>query len=138
MSDGDCSVGLGGRAVNLIEEHVAVAAVLAHRAGRTAQVQARGRVLGGLVKDLARDGVDHLIIESRRPRDDGRDRSVLLDTRRTSAATFTYDWRTKAEPLLWYADALAGVAREQLTFGVSEDFRFLQDARILNDIRYVV
>lgn len=88
--------------------------------------------------DLARDGVDHLIIESRRPRDDGRDRSVLLDTRRTSAAAFSYDWRTKAEPLLWYADALDGVAREQLTLGVSEDFRSLQNAHILNDIRYVV
>lgn len=69
---------LRAEAVNLIEEHVAVAAVLAHRAGRTAQVQARARVLGGLIEDLARDGVDHLIIESRRPRDDGRDRSVLL------------------------------------------------------------
>jgi len=64
------------------------------------------------------DGVAHLTIESRGEREDGRDRGVLLDTfRGTGGVPFSYDWRTKAEPVLWIADAIAGACRAHLSGG---------------------
>ena len=63
---------------------------------------------------------------------------MILDCfRNQTAPAFTYDWRTKAEPLLWYPDALAGVAREHPTEGLSADFNRLHSALVVTDIRYV-
>ena len=50
---------------------------------------------------------------------------------------FTYEWRTKTEPLLWYPDALAGVVHEYLTDGRTQHFRKLQKARVVTDVRYL-
>ena len=84
------------------------------------------------------EGVGHLVIESRGQREDGRDRSVILNCfRERTAATFSYDWRTKAEPLLWYPDALAGVVREHLTDGQSAGFSFLQRNLTVTEVRYM-
>lgn len=42
-----------------------------------------------------------------------RDQSTLLDHHRERGGVpFAYDWRTKQEPLLWVADALAGAVGE--------------------------
>lgn len=80
----------------------------------------------------------HVVIESRGSREDGRDRSTILDCfRDRTAPAFDYDWRTKAEPLLWYPDALAGIVREQITQGRSTGFSFLQGTRTVTDVRYV-
>ena len=125
-------------AVEHIQRHAAATKILAQRAARHAQTTTRAKLLAELVAELVSESVGHLIIESRGPREDGRDRSVILDSFRDRAATsFTYDWRTKSEPLLWYADALAGVAREHLIVGVSIDFSRLQKALIVDDIGYV-
>ena len=38
---------------------------------------------------------------------------MLLDSfRQAGGVPFTYDWRSKAEPLLWIADAIAGAVAE--------------------------
>ena len=125
-------------AVEHIEAHAATTRILAQRSGRQAQTRTRATLLAQLVTELTGEGVGHLIIESRGQREDGRDRSVILDCLRNQAApAFTYDWRTKAEPLLWYPDALAGVAREHLTEGLSADFNRLHSALVVTDIRYV-
>ena len=125
-------------AIERLEAHAVATRTLAGRAGRQAQTGARAKLMSELVTDLADAGVGHVIIESRGPREDGRDRSVILDNfRERATGAFTYDWRTKAEPLLWYADALAGLAREHLTQGQSEGLSRLQRALIVTDIRYV-
>ena len=68
----------------------------------------------------------------------GRDCSMILDSLRARpSVASTYDWRTRAEPLLWYADTLAGLAREHLTQGQSAGFIRLHRALIVTDIRYV-
>ncbi len=74
-----------------------------------ARERARAALMSELVAKLADDGIDHLIIESRGERSDDLDRAVILDGSRQQ---FSYEWRTKSEPLLWFADALAGAARE--------------------------
>ena len=50
---------------------------------------------------------------------------------------FTYEWRTKAEPLLWYPDALTGVVQEYLTNERTQHFRQLRKARVTTEVRYV-
>ena len=91
-----------------------------------------------LAVDLASYGVDHMIIESRGELEDGRDRSAILDCFHGLAiSNLTYDWRTKAEPLFSYPDALAGIAREHLTLGHSPGFSRLQKANIVSEVRYI-
>lgn len=125
-------------AVDHIEAHAAGTRILAQRAGRQAQTRTRATLLSELVTELAGVGVGHLIIESRGQREDGRDRATILDCfRNQTAPAFTYDWRTKAESSLWYPDALAGVAREHLTEGLSADFNRLHSKLVITDIRHV-
>ena len=50
---------------------------------------------------------------------------------------FTYDWRTKAEPLLWVADAVGGAWREHLIGRNSEPFERLQSMGAIDAITYV-
>ena len=125
-------------AVKLLSAHAITTTILAQRAGRHAQTETRAALLAQLVIELADDGVGHLIIESRGQREDGRDRAVILNCfREHRVATFNYDWRTKAEPLLWYPDAMAGVARAHVTDGRSASFDFLQRTLTLTEVRYV-
>jgi hypothetical protein len=59
------------------------------------------------------EGAGHVIIESGDAATDGRDKATLLDTHRNDGGVpFTYTWATKAEPLLWLADAIAGAVGE--------------------------
>ncbi len=68
-----------------------------------------------LIAVVAHDGVDLLMIESRGDIPDRRDRGVILDcVREHDDIELSYVWRDKSEPLLWYADALAGSMREEL------------------------
>ncbi len=125
-------------AVNLIEKHAIATKILARRAGRNAQTATRATLLTELAAELANEGVGHVVIESRGPREDGRDRSTILNClRELPAPTFSYDWRTKAEPLLWYPDAMAGVVREHLTDGQSAGFSLLQNTLTVTDVCYV-
>jgi len=125
-------------AVKLVATHAIATKILARRAARHAQTATRATLLAQLVTEISGEGVEHVVIESRGQREDGRDRSVILDCFRGSTArTFNYDWRTKAEPLLWYADALAGIAREHLTDGQSAGFSFLQSTLTVTNVCYV-
>ncbi len=114
------------RMVTLIETHGVVAHVHVRAAARVGQVRVRRELLAGVATVLADEGVGHLIIESRGAREDGRDRAVLLDTFRDAGGVpFTYDWRTKAEPVLWIADAIGGACRE---FLIGQDAASLRSA----------
>ena len=125
-------------AVELIAKHAIATKILARRAGRRAQTATRAALLTELVAELASEGVGHVVIESRGQREDGRDRSVILGCfRELTAPAFSYDWRTKAEPLLWYPDALAGVVREHLTDGHSAGFSFLQSTHTVTEVCYM-
>lgn len=126
-------------AVAVLENHLAAAYLLARTTGRSGQVIARRELLAHLVAELTNDGIDHLIIESQDTALDGRDRNTILDTFRANRGgpTFTYEWRTKTEPLLWYPDALAGIAHEYLAGGQTDHFQRLQKARIITNVHYV-
>ncbi len=125
-------------AIKLIATHAIATRILARRAGRHAQTATRATLLIELATDLANEGVGHVVIESRGQREDGRDRSVILNCfRERTDAIFSYDWRTKAEPLLWYPDAMAGVVREHLINGQSAGFSLLQSTRTVTEVCYV-
>ena len=126
-------------AVALLENHIAATYLLARPAGRRQQVTTRRELLAYLVAELTNDGVDHLIIESQGTALDGRDRNTILDSFQANSTgpAFTYEWRTKTEPLLWYPDALAGVAHEYLADGQTHRFERLQRARIATEVHYV-
>ena len=124
-------------AVTLLEDHVVATYLLARPTG--IRHQTRRELLAYLVAELINEGVDHVIIESSQvPTCDGWDRNTILDSFEADSAnrTFTYDWRTKTEPLLWYPDALAGVAHEFLADGQAHHFQRLQRAEVVTEIRY--
>lgn len=64
------------------------------------------------MKDLEREGVAKLIIESRGVQDRD-DRGTILDAQRAGLVShdLRYDFAGKEEPLLWLADAVAGICR---------------------------
>ena len=125
-------------AVELIAKHAIATKIIAQHAGRQAQTATRATLLAELATGLANEGVGHVVIESRGQREDGRDRSTILNClREMTAPAFSYDWRTKAEPLLWYPDAMAGVVREHLTDGQSAGFSLLQNTLTVTDVCYV-
>lgn len=61
-------------------------------------------------------GVGASSSKSRDRKQDSYDQAVILDTLRPIAGSegFSYDWKTKQEPLLWIADAISGGVREHL------------------------
>jgi hypothetical protein len=88
----------------------AVAHVCVHYpTGRKKQAAARDGGFGVIIPKLVGDGVDELLIESRRDLDE-RDRLVIEDTLGAMGCpdAFAYDWFAKSEPLLWFADAICG------------------------------
>ena len=126
-------------AVGLLEDHVVATYLLARTTADRHRVGTRQELLAHLVAELLNDGVDHVIIESSQsPTIDGWDRDTILDSFRADSAnrTFAYYLRTKTEPLLWYPDALAGVALEVLTDRHTHHFRRLQRAEVITEIRY--
>ena len=82
-------------------------------AGRR-QPRARALCLNALLWDLWRQAdVDSVVIESRGDRDDRRDRSTIVAAQRSMRASPTIAYRFErpsVEPMLWWADALAGAA----------------------------
>ncbi|WP_419853918.1 hypothetical protein [Candidatus Poriferisodalis sp.] len=117
-----------GRMAAVLEESGALASVLWRSVGRRHQVEARRDLLAVHARQLASDGVSHLIIESGDEATDQRDQDTLLDTFAASGVPFSYDWRSKSEPLLWTADAACGIASEFLLGSESEHFDRLADA----------
>jgi hypothetical protein len=92
------------------ETGVLVLVTVCHPVGNRRQERARQRCLVALAADLASEGVSKLVIESRQPRRDRRDRSTLLGAQQSGIAReLVYRHTDKcSEPLLWAADAIAG------------------------------
>ena len=111
-----------GRMAAVLEESGAVASVLWRSVGRRGQVEARRDLLAAHARRLASDGVSHLIVESGDAATNQRDRRTLLRTFSDGVVPFSYDWRSKSEPLLWAADAACGIASEFLLDGGSETY----------------
>lgn len=102
--------------VRCMESVGVLARAVVVQCGRKSQEAARAVALADTIDHVLNEGCMSVLIESRTPRDDGRDRSVILDTLtgREDATDFAYDWRTKSEPLIWVADAVGGAVREHL------------------------
>ena len=97
------------RMMDLIESAGLVGTSLWSSVGRTRQVAARRHLLREHALRCAADGVDHLSIEGGGDASNQRDRSVILDAfQGDGGVPFRYDWRSKADPVLWIADAVAG------------------------------
>ena len=103
------------RMVRLFESETLLATVLWSSVGRRGQVTARQNLLAEHVRRCAGERVGHLIIETGDDAGNTRDLSVILDHFHDHGGVpFRYDWRSKAEPLLWIADAACGMAADYL------------------------
>ena len=103
------------RMMDLVESAGLAGTSLWTSVGRTGQVAARRRLLREHALRCAADGVDHLSIEGGGDASNQRDRSVILDAFQADGGVpFRYDWRSKADPLLWIADAVAGFVTAHL------------------------
>ena len=93
---------------------VSSVAYFAH-VGRTKQISARLEMLARAADHVGREGVDHLVIEASDERTVRLDNNVMLAyATKQDDAPYVYDWRSKHEPLLWIADAIAGAVGEYL------------------------
>ncbi|MGA3354990.1 MAG: hypothetical protein ABSD85_17685 [Acidimicrobiales bacterium] len=117
----------------------AVAHVCVHYpTGRHKQAAARERGLEVVVPRLVHDGVDELLIESRRDFNDERDERVIsrvLDGIGRPDA-LACGWHTKAEPLLWFADALCGIVSDYLLRGSSPHYERLCANSVISEPVY--
>ena len=106
--------------------------------GPRRQESARAAAFEELLPVLIDDGVDHLIIESRARAQDGRDKQAILEVlRRTETpSAITYEWRGKAEPLLWIADAIAGSVRDHLLGDTDLWLDSLRTMNAVGELRY--
>jgi len=100
------------------------------------QEPAREAVLRRLLPRLLHEGADRLLVESRGARLDARDRAVLLDGLNAfgGARAMTYAWHTKADPALWFADAVCGAAADALTGRDATPLAALHDAGVVDRI----
>lgn len=103
------------RIIEVAAEIGVVATAHYSHVGRRGQAEARQSMLGAIVRDAASEGVDHLVIEASDAATVDRDRVVLLRAfEHEGGVPFRYDWRSKSERLLWFADAIAGAVGEYL------------------------
>jgi len=83
-----------------------------HRKGQSA---ARQQIIAAVARWASNEQVSHLIIESGNRHSDRRDEAAIREIQRTENISFPYDHRSKSEPLLCIADAIAGAAGAYLT-----------------------
>jgi hypothetical protein len=95
------------------ELEVGVFATIHTPVAATRQERARARSLRHMVEILDHEGVGELMIESRGPQDT-HDRRVLLSATEDGLCSgdLSYSFETKAEPLMWLPDAIAGLLGE--------------------------
>lgn len=115
----------------------AVAAV-AHwsSTGRRGQLGVRADLLARIVTWAHHEGVDHLVIESSDETINRRDRQTLArhPLGIEGVLGLRYDHRSKAEPLLWLADAVAGCVGDHLMGKGSPGYEKLVAAGVLPPI----
>ncbi len=82
-----------------------------HPVAPKAQERVRARLLVAMTDDLAKEGVDHMVIEARKASLDKKDRATMAATKRSGIGrAMRYSHVAKQdEPLLWVADVIAGV-----------------------------
>lgn len=120
------------RMVDVLAQQELRAASLWSSVPRRGQVTARQRLLKEQVSRLADGGIDHVSIEAGDNTSNLRDRSAILDAFRDEGGVpFRYDWRSKAEPLLWVADAVSGIVAAHLLGRSAEHFDRLSDSGLL-------
>lgn len=107
--------------------------------GRRKLEAARARAIKQVVPRVVQDGASLLLIESRGEVEDRRDRAVILDTLNELGVPgeLLYQWRTKAESLLWLADGICGAVREHLLQTDESAFRELKAAGVIDDLIYI-
>ena len=94
------------RIIEIADEVGVSAAAFYSHVSRKGQVRARSGMLTRVASHVASQGVDYLIIEASDVATVRRDRHTLLETFHAAGGVpFTYDWRSKAERLLWIAGA---------------------------------
>lgn len=89
------------------------------------QPRARSLCLKALLWDLNGWGVSELIIESRQRHNDRRDGILIVSAQRSGIAArdLRYGWETPSgNPMLWVADAVAGVVAANAHSGLYGDF----------------
>jgi hypothetical protein len=126
--------------IAVLGEIGAVAHVCVHYpTGRKKLEAARAGALGEVVPLILRDGASTLLIESRGAVEDSRDRAVILDTLNAldRSGELHYEWRTKAEPLLWLADCICGTVREQLLQIDDQPFEQLRATGVIDQLIYI-
>ncbi|WP_420622413.1 hypothetical protein [Candidatus Poriferisodalis sp.] len=122
----------------LIRQHAVGTHVLAQATSRSGMEHARAALMTELVARLVNDGIDDLIIESRGTKSDERDRAVILDRLRgLPSCEFSYRWSSKREPLLWYADALAGASRDAVGDGTCARIAGVQSDHISPRVEWI-
>lgn len=84
--------------------------------GRKTQDAARAQLLATALEWAVANGAEQIIIERRSKVQDQRDTATVKRTLRRLGVPIDRPivrWRGKSEPLLWIADAIAGVAHER-------------------------
>lgn len=100
--------------------------------GRKGQSPARRDLLAITSDLLTNEGVTHLAIEHGDRSTNARDHRTLLDHHQPRGGVpFEYDWRSKAQPLMWLGDAVAGAVGEHLTDKTSVWFERLNATGLL-------
>jgi hypothetical protein len=101
-----------------------LARVFVCRARGRRQDRARAKCILRMTWDLAQDGVDQVLLESRGDGNDKKDARTIGQAKRAGSASAALSFgfsRPHTEPLLWIPDALAGAAAAQAA-GERSDF----------------
>jgi hypothetical protein len=124
------------RLIGVLADVVVSAKVRWAPAGRRGQLALRSELLSSIAVWADGEGIDHLMIESGDESINLRDRQVLarLARHRCEPFGFQYDHRTKAEPLLWLADALAGAVGEHLAAKNSSAYERLVELGLIEPV----
>ena len=101
--------------ISEVSENVgAIGQAFLESCGRSGQEAARVRMLNKALDWISREGAGEVMIESRGPKLDIRDRRTVKRFQLENDSHLAVKWAQKKEPLLWLADALAGATRENL------------------------
>ena len=129
------------RMVDCLQQVGAVAVVCVHRPTAGNQMdRARAAALETLIPPLIAEGISELLIEARGPKEDRRDQATILDTFNAleQPGAFAYGWHSKAEPIVWFADAICGAVRAHLTKPASAPhFDRLQAAGVIDQLTFI-
>ena len=128
----------------LTELNVTIHAGIHHPTGERDQEHARALLLTDvLLPQLLDAGVTDLLIESRDNHpgsigpQDIRDLQTIRNYLRPWRGTPTFSWAGKDEPLLWVADAVAGIIREHADHTNTTWFQQLRNAGIQAQITWI-